>query len=192
MVVPPAHSAKTVCALIALAKANPATLKMTSAGGGSISHALGELFKITAGVDVAYVSRRSGTHALADLLAEQVQLMFFALPGLIEYIRAGQLRPLAVTTATRLPALPDVPALGEVLPGYEATGWQGICAPRNTPAEIVDRLNNEINAALTSSGIKAQLANLYGSSLSGSPRDFGRLIEREAERWGKRVEGSQH
>jgi tripartite-type tricarboxylate transporter receptor subunit TctC len=192
MVVPPALSAKTVSQLIASAKANPATFKIASAGGGSISHALAELFKMMARLDIAHVSRRSGTHALADLLAEQVQVMFFALPGLIEYIRAGKLRPLAVTTSTRLPALPDVPALGEVLPGYEATGWQGICAPRNTPGEIVNALNKEINAALASSGIKAQLTNLYGAPLIGSPRDFAKLIERETEKWGKLVKGSQH
>jgi tripartite-type tricarboxylate transporter receptor subunit TctC/cytidylate kinase len=192
MVVPPALSARTVPELIASAKANPATFKIASAGGGSVSHALGELFRLMAGLDIAHVSRRSGTHALADLLAEQVQLMFFALPGLIEYIRAGKLRPLAVTTSTRLPALPDVPALGEVLPGYEATGWQGICAPRNTPAEIVNALNKEINAALASSGIKALLANLYGAPLVGSPRDFGTLIERETDKWGKVVKGRQH
>lgn len=192
MVVPPALSAKTVLELIASAKANPTTFRMASAGAGSISHALGELFKVTAGVDIVHVSRRSGTHALADLLAEQVQLMFFALPGLIEYIRAGKLRPLAVTTSTRLPALPDVPALGEVLPGYEAIGWQGICAPRNTPAEIVNMLNKEVNAALASSGIQAQLANLHGAPLNGSPRDFGKLIERETEKWRKLVKGSQH
>jgi tripartite-type tricarboxylate transporter receptor subunit TctC len=111
---------------------------------------------------------------------------------LIEYIRAGKLRPLAVTTSTRSPALPDVPALGEVLPGYEATGWQGICAPRNTPAEIVNALNKEINAALANSGIKAQLANLYGAPLIGSPRDFAKRIEGETEKWGKLVKGSQH
>jgi tripartite-type tricarboxylate transporter receptor subunit TctC len=185
MVVPPALSAKTVLELIASAKANPAAFKIASAGAGSISHALGELFKMMAGVDIVHVSRRSGTHALADLLAEQVQLMFFALPGLIKYINAGKLRPLAVTTSTRLSALPEVPALGEVLPGYEAIGWQGICAPRNAPAEIVDMLNKEISAALASSGIQAQLANLYGAPLIGSPRDFAKLIERETEKWGK-------
>jgi len=187
MVVPPALSAMTVPELIASAKANPATFKIASAGGGSISQALGELFRLMAGLDIAHVCRRSGTQALADLLAEQVQLMFFPLPGLIEYIRAGKLRPLAVTTSTRSLALPDVPALGEVLPGYEATGWQGICAPRNTPAEIVNALNKEINAALASSGFKAQLANLYGAPLIGSPHDFGKLIERETEKWRKLV-----
>jgi tripartite-type tricarboxylate transporter receptor subunit TctC/cytidylate kinase len=185
MVVPSALSAKTVPELVALAKANPATLKMVSAGNGSISHALGELFKMMTEVDICHVSRRSGTHGLVDLLAEQAQVMFFALPGSMEYIEAGKLRPLAVTTATRLSALPDVPALAEFLPGYEAIGWQGICAPRNTPAEIVNRLNKEINAALDNSGIKAQLANLYGSPLVGSPGDFGKLIRLESEKWGK-------
>jgi tripartite-type tricarboxylate transporter receptor subunit TctC/cytidylate kinase len=183
MVVPSSLSAKTVPELVAVAKANPGTLKMVSAGNGSISHALGELFKTMAEADIAHLSRRSGTHALVDLLAEQAQVMFFALPGSMEYIKAGKLRPLAVTTATRLSTLPDVPAVAEFLPGYEATGWQGICAPRNTPAEIVNRLNEEINAALANSGIKAQLANLHGSPLVGSPGDFGSLIKLESEKW---------
>ena len=183
MVVPSSLSAKTVPELVAVAKANPGTLKMVSAGNGSISHALGELFKTMAEADIAHLSRRSGTHALVDLLAEQAQVMFFALPGSMEYIKAGKLRPLAVTTATRLSTLPDVPAVAEFLPGYEATGWQGICAPRNTPAEIVNRLNKEINAALANSGIKAQLANLHGSPLVGSPGDFGSLIKLKSEKW---------
>jgi tripartite-type tricarboxylate transporter receptor subunit TctC/cytidylate kinase len=191
MVVPSALSAKTVPELVALAKANPGTLKMVSAGNGSISHALGELFKTMAEVDIAHVSRRSGTHALVDLLAEQAQVMFFALPGSMEYIKAGKLRPLAVTTATRLSALPDVPAVAEFLPGYEATGWQGICAPRNTPAEIVNKLNEEINAALANSGVKAQLVNLYGSPLVGTPGDFGKLITLETEKWGKLVKSTK-
>jgi tripartite-type tricarboxylate transporter receptor subunit TctC/cytidylate kinase len=187
MVVPSALSARTVPELVALAKASPGILKMVSAGNGSISHALGELFKTMTAVDIAHVSRRSGTHALVDLLAEQVQVMFFAFPACMEYIKVDKLRPLAVTTATRLSALPDVPAVAEFLPGYEATGWQGICAPRNTPAEIVNKLNKEINAALSDFGIRAQLANLYGAPLVGSPGDFGKLIERETEKWGKLV-----
>jgi tripartite-type tricarboxylate transporter receptor subunit TctC/cytidylate kinase len=187
MLVPSALSAKTVPEVVALAKTNPGALKMVSAGSGSISHALGELFKTMAVVDIVHVSRRSGTHALLDLLAEQAQVIFFGLPGSMEYIKAGKLRPLAVTTGTRLSALPDVPALAEFLPGYQATGWQGICAPRNTPAEIVNSLNKEINAALANSDIKAQLANLYASPLVGSPGDFAKLIELEMAKWGKPV-----
>jgi tripartite-type tricarboxylate transporter receptor subunit TctC/cytidylate kinase len=187
MVVPSSFPAKSVPELVALAKANPAAVKMASAGSGSISHAMGELFKSMAEVDIAHVACRSGTHALVDLLAEQAQVMFFAVPGSIEYIKAGKLRALAVTTATRLRALPDVPALAECLPGYEATGWQGICAPRNTPADIVNRLNREIKAALASSKIKEQLANLYGVPLVGSPGDFGKLISDETEKWAKVV-----
>ena len=185
MVVPAALPASTVPELIALAKANPATLKIASAGNGSMSHALGELFEMTAEVDVTHVPRRSGTQALADLLAEQVQVMFFAVPGLIDYIKAGKLRPLAVTTATRLLAWPDLPTLGEFLPGFEATGWQGICVAKKTPTEIVDSLNKEINAALADSEIKGKLANLYGSPLVGSPADFGKLLAEETEKWGK-------
>jgi tripartite-type tricarboxylate transporter receptor subunit TctC len=162
-------------------------LKMASAGTGSISYALGELFKMTAGVDIAHVLRRSATHALADLLAEQVQLMFFALPSLIEYIKADKLRALAVTTATRLHALPDVPALAELFPGYEATAWQGLCAPKNTPPEIVNRLNKEINASLASLEIKTQLADIFASPLVGTPGDFGKLIERETKKWSKLI-----
>jgi tripartite-type tricarboxylate transporter receptor subunit TctC/cytidylate kinase len=183
IVVPTALSVKTVPELIALAKAHPSMLKMASAGNGSISYALGELFKMTAGVDIAHVLRRSATHALADLLAEQVQMMFFALPSLIEYIKADKLRALAVTTATRLHALPDVPALAELFPGYEATGWQGLCAPKNTPPEIVNRLNKEINASLIALDIKTQLADMFASPLVGTPGDFGKLIERETEKW---------
>ena len=129
---------------------------------------------------------------MAAIIAGEVEIIMASSQVAKPLVEDKRIKALAVTGKERSPALPDVPALGEFLPGYEATGWQGICAPRNTPAEIVDRLNNEINAALTSSGIKAQLANLYGSPLSGSPRDFGKLIEREAERWGKRVEASQH
>ena len=191
MVVHPGSSITSVTELIALAKAHPSKLKLASAGHGSISHAAGALFKSLAEVDVEHVARRSGTHALADLLAEQVQLMFFVLPGLMEYIKAGKLRPLAVTTPTRLQALPDVPSLGEFLPGYEAAGWQGICAPKNAPASIVNQLNTEINAALSDSDIRWQLSNLYATPLIGSSVEFGKLIERETEKWSKFVQPNQ-
>jgi tripartite-type tricarboxylate transporter receptor subunit TctC/cytidylate kinase len=187
MVVPAASSVRSLPELIAQARAHPSVLKMASAGNGSISYALGELFKKTAELDIVHVFRRSAIHALADLLAEQAQMMFFSLPGLIEYIKAGKLRPLAVTTATRLQALPDVPALTEYFPGYEATGWQGLCAPKNAPAEIISKLNKDINLALASSDIKAQLAEMHASPLGGTPGDFGKLIEREIKKWSKLV-----
>jgi tripartite-type tricarboxylate transporter receptor subunit TctC len=164
---------------------------LASAGRGSISHAAGVLFKSLAEIDIEHVARRSGTHALADLLAEQVQLIVFILPDLMEYIKAGKLRALAVTTPSRLQALPDVPSLGEFLPGCEAAGWQGICAPKNTPAPILNRLNSEINAALVESSIKSQLSNLYATTLVGSPSDLSMLIEREKEKWSKLVKPTQ-
>jgi tripartite-type tricarboxylate transporter receptor subunit TctC/cytidylate kinase len=188
MVVNPSLSATTVTELIALAKARPARLKMASAGHGSLSHALGVLFAALADIDVEHMPRKSGMHGVADLLAEQVDVMFFMLPGLMEYIKAGKLRSLAVTTSTRVVALPDVPSLGEFLPGYEATGWQGLCAPKNTSTEIVAQLNHEINAALTDSNIRSRLARLHAMPLVGSPADFRLLIERETEKWSKLVQ----
>jgi tripartite-type tricarboxylate transporter receptor subunit TctC/cytidylate kinase len=185
MVVNPSLSATTATELIALAKARPAKLKLASAGHGSLSHALGVLFAALADVDVEHLPRKAGMHAVADLLAEQVEVMFFMLPGLMEYIKAGKLRPLAVTTSTRVQALPDVPSLGEVLPGYEAAGWQGLCAPKNTPTSIVEQLNHEINAALAEEIIRSRLADLHAIPLVGSPADFRRLIERETEKWSK-------
>jgi tripartite-type tricarboxylate transporter receptor subunit TctC/cytidylate kinase len=187
MVVPTAFPAMTVPEFLAFAKTNPGALIMASAGVGSISHALGELFNRIAEIDIAHTFRRSGTHALADLLAEQVQVMFSALPNVIKYIRAGKLRPLAVTTATRSPVLPAVPALTEFLRGYEATGWQGICLPKKTSPEIVNKLNTEINAALADSAVTKQIADLYGAPLVGSSDDFGKFIAKEGEKWSKVV-----
>jgi tripartite-type tricarboxylate transporter receptor subunit TctC len=145
----------------------------------------GELFKAMAGVDIVHVPYRSGGPALTDLLGGQVQVYFAPAATSIEYIRTGKLRVLAVTTANRLEALPDIPAVGEFVPGYEASGWFGVGAPKSTPIEIVERLNNEINAALTDQKFKARLADLGGISLAGSPADFATLIADETEKWGK-------
>ena len=145
----------------------------------------GELFKMMAGVDMVHVPYRGAAPALTDLLGGQVQVMFATMPASIEYIRAGKLRALAVTTATRSEVLPDVPTVGDFVPGYEASAWYGVGAPRNTPAEIVDKLNKEINAGLADPKMKARLADLGGTVLAGSPADFGKLIADETEKWGK-------
>jgi tripartite-type tricarboxylate transporter receptor subunit TctC len=185
LVVNPSVPAKTVPELIAYAKANPRKLNMASPGNGTPNHVSGELFKMMTGVDMVHVPYRSGGPALTDLLGGQVQVMFPATVSSIEYIRDGRLRALAVTTATRSDALPDVPTVGEFVPGYEASGWFGIGAPKATPTEIVDRLNKEINAGLADPKIKERLADLGGTPLVGSPADFGRLIADETEKWGQ-------
>jgi tripartite-type tricarboxylate transporter receptor subunit TctC len=185
MVVNPSVPAKTVPEFIAYAKANPGKLTMASAGNGTPSHVSGELFKMMAGVDMVHVPYRSAGSALTDLLGGQVQITFPTTVSSIEYIRAGRLRALAVTTATRLEALPDVPTVAEFVPGYEASGWYGIGAPKNTPTEIVDKLNNEINVALADPNMKVRLADLGGTVLALSPGDFGRLIAEETNKWGK-------
>ena len=149
------------------------------------SHVSGELFKMMAGVDMVHVPYRGGAPALTDLLAGQVQAMFVTLPASIEYVRAGKLRALAVTTTTRSEALPDIPTVGDFVPGYEASGFFGLGAPKNTPAEIIEKLNKEINAALADPKIKARLADLGGTVLPGSPAEFGKLIADETEKWGK-------
>jgi tripartite-type tricarboxylate transporter receptor subunit TctC len=181
----PSIPASTVPALIAYAKANPGKLNFASGGNGTSNHMSGELFKMMTGVDIVHVPYRGGAPALTDVLAGQVQVIFSNMGASLEYIKSGKLRPLAVTTAMRAEALPDVPALGEFVPGYEASGWQGICAPMGTPAGIVDRLNLEINAALAEPRIKARLADLGGTVLAGSPTDFGRFIVEETEKWAK-------
>ena len=185
MVVNPSVPAKTVPEFIAYAKANPGKINMASAGIGSSPHVAGELFKMMAGVDMVHVPYRGAAPALTDLLGGQVQVMFATTAASIEYIRAGKLRALAVTTATRSEALPDIPTVGDFVPGYEASAWFGIGAPKNTPAEIVDKLNKEINAGLADPKIKARLADLGGTVLAGSPADFGKLIADETEKWGK-------
>jgi tripartite-type tricarboxylate transporter receptor subunit TctC len=184
MVVNPSVPAATVPEFIAHAKANPGKLTMASAGKGAPSHLSGELFKIMAGVDMVHVPYRSGGPALTDLIGGQVQVFFGSISASIGYIRTGKLRALAVTTATRSEALPDLPTVGEFVPGYEASAWFGIGVPKNTPAEIVDKLNKEINAALDDPKMKARLADLGGVVLPGSPAEFGKLIADETEKWG--------
>jgi len=181
----PSFPAKTVPEFIAYARANPGRVNMASAGPGSAPHLYAELFKMMTGVDVAQVHYRGSGPALPDLIAGQVQAMFDPVASSIGHIRAGKLRPLAVTTTTRLEVLPDIPTVGDFVPGYEASGWYGIGAPKNTPAEIVDRLNMEINAALANPKMKARFADLGGTVLPGSPDDFGRFIAEETEKWGK-------
>jgi tripartite-type tricarboxylate transporter receptor subunit TctC len=187
MVVALSVPAKTLGDFITDAKANPGKINMASAGTGTPNHMSGELFKAMSGVNMLHVPYRGGAPALADLLGGQVQVMFSVIPSSIEYIRAGKLRALAVTTATRLDVLPDVPTVAEFVPGYEASTWNGIGAPKNTPAEIVDKLNKEINAALVDPKMKAQLADLGATALVGSPADFGNLIAEETVKWAKVV-----
>ena len=176
---------KTVPEFIAYAKANPGKINMGAAGPGSSTHIFGELFKMMAGVDLVPVQYRSSAPVLTDLMAGQVQVTFGPLGASIEYIKTGRLRALAVTTATRAEALPDVPTVGEFVPGYEASLWQGIGAPKSTPPEIVDRLNREINAALADPRIKARLADLGSTPFAQSPGDFAKLIASDTEKWGK-------
>jgi tripartite-type tricarboxylate transporter receptor subunit TctC len=185
MEVNPSLPVRTVPEFIAYTKVNPGKLNMASAGNGTLQHVAGELFKMMAGVDMRHVPYRGSPQALTDLLGGQVQVMFDTVPTSAEYIKAGKLRPLAVTTANRLEVLPDVPTVAEFVPGYEATGWVGIGAPKNTPAEIIAKLNREINAALADPKMKAKLADLGGAALAGSPADFGKLIAEETEKWAK-------
>jgi tripartite-type tricarboxylate transporter receptor subunit TctC len=187
MVVHPSMSAKTVPEFIANAKANPGKINMASAGTGGAGHVFGELFKMMTGVELVHVPYRGAAPALADLIAGQVQVYFVPTAGSIEYIRAGKMRALAVTTATRAEALPDIPAVNEFVPGYEASGWFGVGAPKATPAKIVDKLNREINTALADPKVRAQLADLGSPALAGSPADFGKLIADDTEKWAKVV-----
>ena len=190
MEVNPLVPAKTVSEFIAYANANPGKINMASAGNGTPQHVSGELFKMMAGVKLLHVPYRSTGPALVDLLGGQVQVMFDTVPASIEFIRAGKLRPLAVTTATRLEVLPGVPAVGEFVPGYEASAWQGIGAPKSTPAEIIERLNTHINAGLADPKMKARLADLGAIPIPMTPADFGKLIADETEKWGKAVQFS--
>ena len=186
----PSVPVKTVPEFIAYAKANPNKLNMASAGNGSGSHVCGELFKIMTGVDMLHVPYRGDAPALTDLLGERVQVMFATLPGSMEHIRGGKVRPLAVTTATRSEALPDVPTVGEFVPGYEASSWYGIGAPKNTPAEIVDKLNQEINAGLADTKVKERFAEMGATVFAGSPTDLGRFVSEETAKWAKVVKFS--
>jgi len=176
---------KTVPEFIAYAKAHPGKINMASGGIGSPGHMAGELFKIMTGIEPIHVPYRGGAPALTDLIAGQVQFMFISVPSSIAYIRAGKLRPLALTTTTRSDELPDIPTVSEFVPGYEASTWFGISVPTGTPAEIIVKLNSEINAALADPNFKARLANLGGAVLPLSPVDFGKLIAAETEKWAK-------
>src|SRR5262249_29492354 len=170
---------------IAYAKANPRKLNIASAGTGTGSHIAGELFKMMTSIDLVHIPYRGSPPAFTDLIAGQVQVIFGTTPTSIGYIRAGTLRHMAVNTATRAKALPDIPPMGQFVPNYEASAVWGIGAPRNTPTEIIDKLNKEVNAALDDPKMKARLADLGGMPLPGSPVQFGRLIAEEAEKWGK-------
>jgi tripartite-type tricarboxylate transporter receptor subunit TctC len=185
MVVNPSVPASTVPEFIAYAKATPRKVNMASSGIGAVPHVAGELFKMMAGIDMVHVPYRGGGPALTDLLAGQVQVYFPTTVASIGYIRTGRLRALAVTAATRSDALPDIPTVGESLPGYEASTFYGVGAPKVTPAEIVDKLNKEVNAALDDPKMKARLADLGGVALPGSPAEFGKLIADETEKWAK-------
>ena len=184
MEVHPSVPAKTVPEFIAYAKANPGKINMASAGTGALTHVAGEMFKTLAGVDLFHVPYR-GAQVFPALLAGEAQVYVGPLLSSIGYVRAGNLRALAVTTTTRSPVLPDIPALSETLPGYEASTWYGIGAPKNTPAEIIKRLNTQVNASLADANFQARLANLGATVLPGSPADFAKLIADETMKWGK-------
>jgi tripartite-type tricarboxylate transporter receptor subunit TctC len=183
----PSVPVNTVPEFITHASAYPGKINMASGGIGSGNHIFGEMFEMMTGVNLVHVHYRGAGPALVDLLGGQMQVMFASISSSIEYVRAGKLRALAVTTATRSPALPDIPTVADFVPGYEASFWDGIGAPKNTPAEIVDKLNKEINAALADAKMKARIADLGGTVLAGSPADFGKLIAEETERLGKVV-----
>ena len=185
MEIHPSVPAKTVPEFIAYAKANPGKINMGSGGNGTSQHVAGELFKMMTGVNLVHVPYRGAGPALVDLLAGQVQIMFDTVSGSIGHITTGKLRALAVTTAARSEALPDIPTVGDFVPGYEASTFHGMGAPRNTPPEIVDKLNKEINAALADPNMKARLADLGGTVLVGSPADFGKLMTDDTGKWSK-------
>jgi tripartite-type tricarboxylate transporter receptor subunit TctC len=184
MVVHPSVPAKTVPEFVAYAKANPRKFNMASPGTGTSPHLCGELFMMMTGTSMIHVPYRGGGPALTDLLGGQAQVYFPGTVSSIEYIKTGRLRALAVTTVTRSDALPDIPTVDEFVPGYEASSWFGVGAPKSTPTEIIDKLNNEVNAALADPKLKARLADLGGTVLPGSPADFGKLIADETEKWG--------
>ena len=187
VLVHPSVPAKTIPEFIAYAKANPGKVNMASAGTGSAPHMAGELFNVMAGVSMIHVPYRGQGPALSDLLGGQVQVLFAATPGTVDYVRTGKLRGLAITTAARADVFPELPPVGDFVPGYDASQWYGLGAPKNTPADIIDRLNREINAALADPAMKMRFADLGGEPLAGTPAEFGRLIAAETEKWAKVV-----
>ena len=191
MTVGASFPAKTVAEFIAYAKANPGKINHGSSGNGTTQHLAGELFKTLTGVDFLHVPYKGGSQAISALLGGQVQVLFEALPPSIPHIRSGQIRALGVTTATRSAALPDLPTVGEFVPGYEASGWNGLCAPKNTPADIIEKLNKLVNASLADPQLKARLADLGATTLGGSAADFGKLIAEETEKWGKVIRAAK-
>jgi tripartite-type tricarboxylate transporter receptor subunit TctC len=190
LVVHPSFPAKTVPEFIAYAKANPGKINFGSAGVGTVAQLAGELFKVMAGVDLVHVPYRGLAPAITDLIGGRVQAIFSTMPPAIAQVRAGKLRALAVTSAMRSEALPDLPTIGDFLPGYQATLMNGLGAPKNTPAEIVERLNKEINAALADPGIKARLADLGNVPIAMSPTEFGKFLADETEKWAKVIRAS--
>jgi len=187
MEVNPEVPAETVPEFIAYARANPGKINMASSGNGGVGHIYGELFKMMARVDMLHVPYRGPQQALTDLISGRVHVMFDSVVSSIEHIRMGKLRPLAVTTAKRLGTLPHLPTIGEFVPGYEASAWQGLGAPKNTPTDIIERLNVEVNAALADPRIKARLTDFGASVLVGSTADFAKLIAEETEKWGQLI-----
>jgi tripartite-type tricarboxylate transporter receptor subunit TctC len=185
MVVNPSVPAKTLPEFITYAKANPGKINMASPGIGSTPHVNGELFKVMTGTNMVHVPYRSAAAVMTDLLSGQVQLYFGTTASSLEYVRTGKLRALGVTIERRLDALPEIPTVAEFVPGYEASNWYGVGAPKATPAEIIDKLNKEISAGLADANMKARLADLGGTVLAGSPADFGKLIADETEKWAK-------
>jgi tripartite-type tricarboxylate transporter receptor subunit TctC len=190
MEINPSLSAKSVPEFIAYARANPGKINLASGGNGTSQHLSGELFKMMTGLSIVHVPYRGAAPALTDLIGGQVQVMFGDMPSSIEFIKAGKLRALAVTTVTRSEALPDLPTVSDFLPGYESSAWYGIGAPKNTPVEIVERLSKEISAALADPKMKARLTSLGGTTLDGSPSRFGTLIADETQKWAKVVKFS--
>jgi tripartite-type tricarboxylate transporter receptor subunit TctC len=185
MQVTPSFPAKTVAEFIAYAAANPGKINMGSSGVGTTQHLSGELFKSMTGVNLVHVPYRGSAQSIIDLLSGQVQVSFDPLPASIQYIKSGKLRALAVTTAARSEALPDVPTVAESVPGYEASGWNGLCVPKDTPVEIIEKLNQVVNAGLADPTMKKRLGDLGATVLAGSSADFGKLIAEETEKWGK-------
>jgi tripartite-type tricarboxylate transporter receptor subunit TctC len=190
MVIPPSLPFRTVADFIAYGKANPGKLSFASSGNGTSVHMSGELFKATTGLDMIHVPYRGSAGAYPDLMTEKVHVLFDNLPGSIEFVRSGQLRALGVTVATRWPALPDIPAIAETVPGYEASVWYGISAPKGTPPEIVAILNKSVGAALKDPKMKAKLAELGGVPMPMTPAEFGKLIADETEKWAKVVKSA--